>query len=173
MVTQRKENEWLRKEAERKRRKKQHDIQEEDKRITHQKYIARIYAKRVIYGMHDHTFQVLDDQGVLRHDRPLTFRNSYLPYLLKYATRDLNLRGYLLNNVQKIAAEVQTQLVDKHGSVVKAELERRQNIRDERQREAERIERERRERRERRRRLRIYYAKKALRGTLNALNWLY
>lgn len=164
MVTQRKENEWARKDAERKRREKQHQIQNEDNRVTHQKYISRIYAKSIIHGMRDQSFQVLEDQGLLRYDLPLTLRNSFIPFLLKYVKRDTNVNQTLGENITRITQQLQHELSDVHANVVQTEMNRRQQIHDDRQREAEHKEMEKRKRRERRRMLRIFYSKKALRG---------
>ena len=166
MVTQRKENEWARKEAERLRREKQHGIQQEKNRLTHQKYVARVYAKGIIHGMRDQSFRLLEDQGLLRHDLELTLRDSYMPYLLRYANRSARINHTLEQQVTELARHIQTDILNNHARVVQAEFDRRQQILNNRREEAERLDAEKRQRRERRRLLRIFYAKKALRGTI-------
>jgi len=161
MVTQRKEALHLRKQDEIARRNKQHIIEKEDKRILHQRYIARLLAKHTTHGILHHSINVLADQRLLCLNMDTELRRNYMPLLIQNTLGYVKANASLERNFEQWKDSIEKIYLTSHAASVKAEFDRLKKIADDAEAERLRLEAERKHRRERRRKLRLFVAKEA------------
>mmetsp|Transcript_26549 Transcript_26549/g.47682 ORF Transcript_26549/g.47682 Transcript_26549/m.47682 type:complete len:685 (-) Transcript_26549:292-2346(-) len=82
---QRLEAEAIRKEKERKRRDLQAKTRREQKKFAHQKYVARILAKRFVHRIPHTSFVALRDQGVLAEPSEANIHRVLVPWMMENA----------------------------------------------------------------------------------------
>jgi len=162
MVTQRKEALHIRKQEEKARREKQHQIQDEGKAITHKRYLARLLAKNITLGMSGSSINLLADQGVLSVNLRTEIQKDFIPYLTQTILTFLKQHNVTQEFIKNTTSNLEQEYVTKHAKAVKCEFDRRQKILDDKHAEEQRLAAERKHRRERRRLLRLFCHKEAL-----------
>lgn len=162
MVTQRKEALHVRKQDEKARREKQHQIQTEGKTITHKRYLARLLAKSITSGMSGSSMNILADQCVLSFNLRTEIQKDFIPYLNQTILTFLKQHNVTQEFIRDTTSLLEQEYTIKHAKAVKHEFDRRQKIIDDQKAEEQRLASEREHRRERRRLLRLFCDKEAL-----------
>jgi len=162
MVTQRKEALHIRKQDEKKRREKQHQLRDEQGALAHQKFITRILSKNLTYGMKNTSLNILKDQGALRYSMNLELKREYLPYLLETITSLNQQHEGIQRNLHAFMDEITQGYVNAHAQTVQAEAERKRKVLEDKKAEEARLAAEKKHRRQRRKQIRQHLAKKSL-----------
>ena len=137
--------------------------------MTQMKLLSRLLAKNTLNNSKDSSFSILLDQGYLRHDFLLKLRSEYFPFLMfKSQLNQKKLDGFV-NMIINLSEEIQSKQANAHQLILKAEFDRKEKIAYDREALKHQKERERQERREKRKKLRIYVAKKEIKGRFHCI----
>ena len=130
------------------------------------KILSHILAKSTLNDSKSSCFNILNDQGFLRHDFLLKLKSEYFPLLLEKSQLNIIKYDNYVHRLNTLVDEIQLQQAKIHQFVLKAEFDRKQKIFDDKEALKHQRERERQERRQKRKKIRVYVAKKEFKGII-------
>eukprot|EP00357_Protocruzia_adherens_P016559 CAMPEP_0115034536 /NCGR_PEP_ID=MMETSP0216-20121206/40720_1 /TAXON_ID=223996 /ORGANISM="Protocruzia adherens, Strain Boccale" /LENGTH=700 /DNA_ID=CAMNT_0002413461 /DNA_START=34 /DNA_END=2136 /DNA_ORIENTATION=+ len=134
METQRLEAAELRRADEIERRKLQHNQRQLKNVDAHKKIISRLISKSYLSKLKVNTVQLLQDQGFFRDSFVMGVHDQFVPWLYQEIVSNLGDETNYSEFVEKALAEAVESLAQQHGAAVKAEMDRREFERKEKER---------------------------------------
>lgn len=128
---QRLEAEAIRKEKEQKRRKLQAKTRRDQKKFAHQKYCARITAKRFLHRIPTTSFIELRDLGPLAEPSNANILRTFVPWMMSNAVFTVEDDQAVQNATLKSIEDAKVVLYALRRAAIEAEIKRREDVKAE------------------------------------------